>query len=268
MDNNVKIHEKFLCEIWKGQDFVKELYTKDGQHIEIIDVGTENKEIGGPDFKNARIKIGNITYLGDVEIDSYYSDWKTHGHYLNKKYNSVVLHASLNDNSKNGFVLAPDGRKVQSISLRSFLKENIYTTLQRAILSERENRINKMACMEINQEVSEKEKLNFVYDLGLKRFKNKCNKVLERLKELVYRKELNLKEPVIRYELDEKFYNRAYSQKDFQDSGLWQQLILESIFEALGYSQNKEIMKALVKTANVKFLNSIDHEKDFILTVE
>ena len=111
MSEHLQIFEKFLYEIWKTQNFAKELTTKDGQPIEIIDPGTENKDSGGPDFRNARIKIGNITYTGDVEIDNNYSDWKSHGHNINKKYNSVILHAVLNDNSGKWFVVTSEGRK-------------------------------------------------------------------------------------------------------------------------------------------------------------
>ena len=87
MKKSNKVHEKFLYELWKNQSFTSDLSTKDGQSIDIIDTGVENNELGGPDFKNARIKIGNITFMGDVEIDSFYTDWRTHGHNLNKKYN-------------------------------------------------------------------------------------------------------------------------------------------------------------------------------------
>ncbi len=268
MKNNSKIHEKFLYEIWKEQKFVKDLKTNDGQQIRVIDVGIENKEIGGPDFKNARIKIGNITYLGDIEIDSFFTDWKSHGHNINKKYNSVVLHATMNNDSNRGYVYTSDGRKVQSISLKSFIKSDLSTTLQRAILSERKNRINKMPCQIINQEVSEKEKLNFVFDLGLKRFKSKSEKMLERLKELIYLKELNLKEPIVKYELDEKFYNRTYTQKDFSNLVIWQQLIYEYVFEALGYSKNKEIMRSLAQAADINFFESLKIKEDFRLVIE
>ena len=266
--NSIKMPEKFLYEIWKDQSFIKELTTKDGQQIQVVDIGIENKELSGPDLKNARIKIGNITFMGDVEIDGHLSDWKTHGHYINKKYNSVILHAALNNDSQKGFVFTSDGRKVHSISLSPFLKSDISKTLQRAILSERKNRIYRMACSEINEEISEKEKLNFVYDLGLKRFKDKCNKMLERLKELVYLKELNFKEPIVKYELDENFYNRTYKQSDFDNKEIWQQLIYESVFEALGYSKNKEIMKSLAKSASIHFLESLGRDNDFIIKVE
>ncbi|MGE5804325.1 MAG: DUF2851 family protein [Ignavibacteria bacterium] len=117
MEKKLKVHEKFLYEIWREQNFSKKLSTFDGVSIEVIDAGTENRELGGPDFKNARVKIGNITYQGDVEIDSFYSDWKAHGHHLNKRYNKVILHTVISNNSQQHCVYTPEGRKVQSISI-------------------------------------------------------------------------------------------------------------------------------------------------------
>ncbi len=268
MNNNIKIPEKFLYEIWKDQNFARNLTTRDGQVIQVIDVGSENKEVGGPDFKGARIKIGNITYMGDIEIDSFYTDWKSHGHSINKKYNKVILHAAFNNDAKKSFVYTSEGRKVQSISLCEFLKNDIISIIQKALLSEKRNKINKMPCTEVNKEVSEDQKLDFVFNLGVKRFKDKQEKMLERLKELSYLRDMNLKEPVIKYELDEKFYNRTFTKKDFSHPAIWQQLIYESVFEALGYSKNKEIMKALAKTVIIDFYGGIKNKDDFIICAE
>ncbi|MDR3627731.1 MAG: DUF2851 family protein [Ignavibacteriaceae bacterium] len=268
MNEQIKVFEKFLYEIWKTQNFAKVLLTKDGQHIDIIDCGAENKDSSGPDFKNARIKIGNITFTGDVEIDNDYNDWKNHGHNINKKYNSVILHAVLNGNANKGYVITSDGRKVQSISLLSFLNDSLVQNVQKAITSERSNtKINKMRCIEVSSELTDDDKLNFIYDLGVQRFKKKKDKMHERLKEIIYVQEMNLKEPVIRYELNEQFYDRTFTQKDFCQKIIWEQLVYESIFEALGYSKNKEIMKTVAMAAGIKFLSSLN-KHDFILTVE
>ena len=268
MKNIIKVPEKFLYEIWKEQNFVRELSTKDGQVIQVIDIGTENKEVGGPDFKNARIKIGNITYMGDVEIDSFYSDWKTHGHSINKRYNKVILHASFNNDANHSYVFTADGRKVQSIALSRFVKTDITSIIKKALLSETKSKINKMPCTEVNMEVSENEKLDFVYGLGIKRFKAKCDKMLERLKELSYLKDMHLKEPVIKYELDERFYNKTFTKKDFSHPKIWQQLVYELVFEALGYSKNKEIMKALARAVTIDFLDMIKIKEEFVVYTE
>ncbi len=268
MDKKIKVHEKFLYEIWKNQNYERALITEDGQQIEVVDSGVQNSELGGPDFIGARIKIGNITYHGDVEIDGYHNDWKAHGHYLNKKYNSVILHATLNNESKQYFVFTQDGRKVNSISLGKFLQEDIRKDIQKAILSERKNRVSRMTCFEVNQLVDKNEKLDFICDLGVQRFKNKSEKVLSRLKEITYLNELKLKEPHIKYELDSKFYERNFTHVDFNNTGLWEQLIFETIFEALGYSKNKEIMVKLARSIDFQIFKKISDRDDFVLSIE
>ena len=263
-----KVHEKFLYEIWKNRNFSKTLSTKNGDQIEIIDSGVENKDLGGPDFKNARIKIGNITYLGDVEIDSFQSDWKIHGHYFNKKYNKVILHVFFNNDGDKPFVFTQEGRKVQSISLESFLSKDINSILHKAILSERKERIYIMPCSEYNNNIDERIKLDFIYELGIKRFKKKCQNLIARIKEIVYLRELNLKEPIIRYELDEQFYNRKFTHKDFGNTLIWQQLFYESVFEALGYSKNKDIMRDLAGAVNIDFFNLFRDKENLVNIIE
>jgi hypothetical protein len=268
MEKKLKVHEKFLYEIWREQNFSKKLSTFDGVSIEVIDAGTENRELGGPDFKNARVKIGNITYQGDVEIDSFYSDWKAHGHHLNKRYNKVILHTVISNNSQQHCVYTPEGRKVQSISILSFLNKDLQSSLQNAIVNERRSRINKMACTEISELLKSEEKLEFLFDLGKQRFKKKSEKMLERLKEIIYLKELNLKEPVVRYELDEKFYNKEFTINHFNDKNVWYQLIYEAVFQALGYSKNKDIMLKLAKAANIDFISKFKKKENFLLWME
>lgn len=258
-----KILEKFLYEIWKKQEFVKELKTTEGQSVKIIDTGTENRETGGPDFKHARIQIGNLTYSGDIEIDGIHSDWKAHGHHLNKKYNSVILHVVFNNSHRDTFVYTQDGRKVQSFSIEPFLESKLREKIQQAILSERSGRINKMPCAEVNNEISEREKLDFIYQLGTGRFKQKCDRVVARLKELVYLKEINLKEPTVHYEPDENFYKREFTANDFSDTSLWEQMIYESMFEALGFSKNKDIMHRLASSIDLRLLKEFAKSESF-----
>ena len=268
MEKNVKIYEKFLYEIWKDQRFENELVTKDGDKINILDTGQQNTELGGPDFRNVRIKIGNITYNGDVEIDTSYTDWKNHGHNLNKRYNSVILHAALNNDSGHSFVYTKEGRKVLSLPLGDFLEKDIRIKIQDAIQTEREDRINKMPCIEINDELDKKKKLDFIFELGILRFKRKRERIIERLKELKYLRELNLKEPVIKYELNEDFYKRKFTFDDFKEADLWKQLFYEQVFEALGYSNNKREFLKLSTYAELSFIKKFSEQENFPLFIE
>ena len=72
----------------------RELICSTGEVVQILYPGAHNSE-PGPDFKNARIKMGSITLAGDVEIHIKSSDWFNHKHHLDKNYNAVVLHLVL-----------------------------------------------------------------------------------------------------------------------------------------------------------------------------
>ena len=58
-----KIDETQLHEIWQKQEFLKQLVTFSGESISILNSGTYNQDSVGPDFKNGRVKIGNLTLV-------------------------------------------------------------------------------------------------------------------------------------------------------------------------------------------------------------
>jgi hypothetical protein len=70
-----------------------ELKTTDGLPIEVMQPGMENRN-DGPDFFNAKVKIGNTLWVGNVEVHRRSSDWRLHGHHTNVRYDSVVLHVA------------------------------------------------------------------------------------------------------------------------------------------------------------------------------
>ena len=84
--------ESLLHYTWKHRLFpLAPLTTMDGQPVEVIDPGMENRN-DGPDFFNAKVKIGGTLWVGNVEIHVNASDWYLHGHDTDKRYDSVVLH--------------------------------------------------------------------------------------------------------------------------------------------------------------------------------
>ena len=70
---------------------IEGLQTTDGQEVEVIDPGLHNRN-SGPDFFNAKVKIGGTLWVGNVEIHDKSSDWYQHGHQQDEHYNNVVLH--------------------------------------------------------------------------------------------------------------------------------------------------------------------------------
>ena len=84
--------EDFISFIWQHQYFDKtNLKTWQGEVLQIIDPGTRNSN-AGPDFSNARLKIGSLEWQGPVEIHVKASDWWLHKHHLDPVYEQVILH--------------------------------------------------------------------------------------------------------------------------------------------------------------------------------
>lgn len=83
--------EDFLHFIWKYGLFDRNsLVTDCKENVEIIRLGEHNAD-AGPDFLNARIKIDQTVWAGNVEIHVRSSDWKRHNHQANKAFDNVIL---------------------------------------------------------------------------------------------------------------------------------------------------------------------------------
>jgi hypothetical protein len=88
--------ERLLHFIWQFQYFdKKELATTNGEPVQIIFPGQYNTN-QGPDFSDAKIKIGKETWAGAVELHVHTSDWDKHKHTGDDNYNNVILHVMKN----------------------------------------------------------------------------------------------------------------------------------------------------------------------------
>lgn len=84
--------ESILHYVWQFKLFLAyDLKTTDGQSVEIIDVGRPNTD-AGPDFFNAKVKIDDTIWAGNIEIHAQSSDWIKHNHNVDKAYDNVILH--------------------------------------------------------------------------------------------------------------------------------------------------------------------------------
>lgn len=84
--------EQLLHYVWKHKLFpLHSLETEDRQSIEVIDTGLHNHD-AGPDFFNAKVRIGDTLWVGNVEIHDKASDWYLHGHDKDARYDNVILH--------------------------------------------------------------------------------------------------------------------------------------------------------------------------------
>ncbi|MCF8305168.1 MAG: DUF2851 family protein [Ignavibacteriales bacterium] len=267
MELKQEVLEKTLHEIWSKQEFTKPIETLDGLAIEVLDTGVLNTDSAGADFKNARVRIGNLTYVGDIEIDRDYNDWRSHGHNIDNKYNKVILHACLFNSKHHHFVFTKDGRKVPSICLHGLIDENITRDISN-YQEKKKQEINFLKCDQTNMQMELELKERFLLNLGFERYDKKCKRIYERLKEITFLNEMKIHEPVVKYELSEQFHKREFSFTDFTNKEIWQQLLYEFIFEALGYTKNKAIMMNLAKASNLKFLKTLGNDNGTIGRIE
>jgi hypothetical protein len=109
------MEEEFLHYIWKFRLYEPScLITQHGETVEVLQSGMHNT-YSGPDFTDARIRIGQTLWAGNVEIHTRASDWQRHGHSADTAYQNVVLHVV----AENDYQLQlADGSVVPTLVLR------------------------------------------------------------------------------------------------------------------------------------------------------
>lgn len=91
-----------------------DMVTTDGERVEIVDPGVPNSD-AGPDFFNAKVRIGERMWCGNVEMHLRASDWHRHGHDTDSAYSSVILHVVGADD---GTITLADGRRLPQMVMR------------------------------------------------------------------------------------------------------------------------------------------------------
>lgn len=108
------MNEYFLHYVWRYRAFDTQLaFTEQGERVEIIYPGEYNNS-NGPDFLNARIRIGETLWIGHIEIHIKSSDWKKHGHQHDERYQNVILHV-VYDNDVDIWLKKPNDLQVMCL---------------------------------------------------------------------------------------------------------------------------------------------------------
>lgn len=91
------MNERLLQYIWQQQHYnTQSLTTTTGESLEILHPGTWNNH-QGPDFSQARIRMGQIQMAGTIELHIRHSDWYRHHHHTDRNYGNVILHVVWED---------------------------------------------------------------------------------------------------------------------------------------------------------------------------
>lgn len=119
--------EAFLHYLWKYKLLKPEaLCTTEGEEL-IIEKSGEHNFDSGPDFFNARIKIGTNLWVGNVEVHINSSDWLKHKHQFDKAYDNVILHVVLKEDAP---VFRANGERIPTLVLSGAYDEKLYDTYQ------------------------------------------------------------------------------------------------------------------------------------------
>lgn len=114
--------ERLYQYLWRSGVAGRDFTLVDGQPLRILDPGVLNND-AGPDFFNAKVRLGGEEWVGNIEIHVKASDWFRHGHQNDSAYDSVILHVvSVSDTRIN----RPDGSLIPQLEI--VLPQSFYFT--------------------------------------------------------------------------------------------------------------------------------------------
>lgn len=167
--------ESLLHYLWKFRLFNSNaLFAKSGEEVEIINCGTHNHN-SGPDFFNAKIKIGNKTWAGNVEIHTDGKEWYAHKHHLDAAYKNVVLHVVLE--AEDLFFKCLENDTIPCLELKGRIDEKLlarYDYLMRSELP--------FPCAASLKNVDEFTQQNMLERVAIERLENKTKHIEAQLK--------------------------------------------------------------------------------------
>jgi hypothetical protein len=122
--------EDFLHYVWKFKLFDRiGLQTTEGEELEVYSAGLHNTH-AGPDFQNARIRIGQTTWAGNAELHISSSDWQRHGHTTDNAYDNVILHVVYRDDEP---LIRTDGKRVPTLELKDRINPDLYNRYHKLV---------------------------------------------------------------------------------------------------------------------------------------
>ena len=172
------IPEQVVQQVWYERKFLCDrLKTLSGIQMEVLDPGVWNQG-EGPDFRNARLRVGDDLVSGDVEIHFHARDWKQHGHDGDPEFNRVVLHVVLFPGA--GEVRTHSGSVPETLVLLPHLE----TDLEQCLLEFRLARMESCGELPVAGQLAEhmgESLLGFLADASALRWSVKVGAVQKRL---------------------------------------------------------------------------------------
>lgn len=166
------MQEDFLHYIWKHKKFCQtDLKTVNQETIEISSVGKHNLN-AGPDFFNAKLRIDEQLWAGNVEIHIKSSDWFLHNHEQDKAYDNVILHVVWEHDAE---VFRKDNSIIPTLEIKDYVSTSALKNY-RKLFNANQNWIN---CENDFASVDDFTVSNWLERLYFERLERKSKDVLE-----------------------------------------------------------------------------------------
>ena len=167
------MQESVLHFIWKHQYYnISNSILDSGDSVNVLAQGISNLN-AGPDFGQAKVKIKNVEWNGDVEIHIKSSDWNAHKHQFDKAYNKVILHVVW---KKDKDVKREDGTILPTLELNELVDKKLLDKVDSLI-----NSISTIPCSSQLEQVSEITVIDAIQKALAKRLQRKAQVVLTEL---------------------------------------------------------------------------------------
>ena len=168
------MREDLLQYIWQFQYFkATDLVTTFGESVQILFPGNHNTN-QGPDFNNAKIKIGNTVWAGNVELHINSSHWNLHSHSVDANFNNIILHVVWNHDIE---IKDISGNNLPTLELKTKVSK-ILLDKYRALMEVS----HFIPCENMVRQVNELTVINWKQRLAVERLLIKSNKILSILK--------------------------------------------------------------------------------------
>lgn len=114
------MNEDYLQYVWRYQRLPHgRLKCTSGRNVDVLFQGHWNKQ-AGPDFLEAKLRMGKELWHGSVEIHIKSSDWRKHRHTGDPAYANVILHVVFEDDEP---LVNESGQEVPTLILDGLLDE-------------------------------------------------------------------------------------------------------------------------------------------------
>lgn len=118
----IAMKEDLLHYLWQHKLFYTiDLKTTNGKLLDVISIGSQNVN-SGPDFFNAKLRIDNQLWAGNVEIHIKSSDWYVHSHEEDENYDNVILHVVWEHDVE---VFTKDNIEIPTLELKQLVSKDL-----------------------------------------------------------------------------------------------------------------------------------------------